>query len=462
MTIPSDDYHDIFDGAPSGDLQPILHRLEELRQAVAGQTLPEATNGSILAVIAEAPRGAPVSLPQPRKQSPSSPPVAVGRSTLTAKPHIVISWPRWAWLAAAVLIVAGSAGLYNLSENGASPVSAAAVLRQAASFSLTKGQVSLFTYRIEMLPIEFSCKFGFFPHVQRGPRFVRFLVRGGSHENDPSIVIQSATQICGGERLPTCPMVVVGHQTYVFNYLCGQRGSTPGPGVQMLPRNEPLPVIADNLFYGASAARTLEDGVRHGVSISARQGFLQGHHVYVVTARDWLGERGPIILYFDAKTYVLRGMDIEHAALYGLQSGREVPEREQIRLVRERINLPPIRWLEALKSLPRYTPEQFPRPPVDNFGADLIVFPGLPAIADLRRSCPGVRDVRALLAVGKTPLEACHTAFPPITATTLAWRLMRPNIHVLNNAVHARIFSRRQVRASIGYEHTKVREWVNN
>lgn len=457
MTNPFDGYDDIFGDEQPFEIAPTLRRLSVFGQTARRHGLSKSKDREILAALRQSsPNDHIVSFPtqDSRHKVPRKRTAGTAASAAMASRRSRLLW-RSAGLAAALVIMAASASLYALTQTRPTTVSAAAVLRRAAAFSLQPGQIARFTYRTTL-------KNGVDTRCLEGST-AAYWVRGRQGTLPQVVVEKSLYEPCFSKV--RCPVVVVQEQVYRFSQLCPglPAGAAPGVGVRMIPRKFSNSGMATNLIYRTSAIRHLEAASSQKGTVVAHRAMLGGHDVYVVTLKlsDDPHEKF-VTLYFDAKSYLLRGMDFPFFdyPTPSPQSGR-LAFVTKVRLIHMNLYASQTPWQRVLSKLPRYTPwVNSLVGPEKQSGADLIGFPGWPTLADAKTSCPGLPQVSPQLLAAESPLELCRTAEPDISVSKLVWRLMRHNISLLNTAVRAHILPRRQVRVSVRAEHRWISKWV--
>jgi hypothetical protein len=198
---------------------------------------------------------------------------------------------------------------------------------------------------------------------------------------------------------------------------------------------------------GAQTARFLQRSLGQLRSVATRPGAFLGHRVDVLTVKHWPGTRtGPLVLYFDRKSHLLRGLDGR-----GLEPG--APRRRwRIRLVQAQMTGTRKAWMESPEHSMLLTLKQYEKPTRRErtiFAGFVPIAIQLPSVADLRAGCPGIHRLDAALWAGMGELGACRTVMSHITAHGLASALTTWDRRQLALAVREHMFSRRAVKPSL-------------
>lgn len=439
------EYDDLLDGEDGESVRPIVDHMATRHRLRVSHSLPTETDQAIRAMIS------------------SSGHISAVTRGFRRSWHPWLLRSGWSATAAAVL-VACVVLAYTLLPRTASPVSADTILRRAAGFATEPGHYATLLYRAQYTynpPIRGSaplCTNG----SRRNATFFSHLWLRGAMRGVPQTVVETITPSCRASR-PTvkprsCPLVFVGAHGYV---LCDPAvpSSRESPyGARAVLQISTFYDIGVNLLYGDGFVRRLRrslDDLKQDSSqtsrnssaprITAHRGTLAGIPVYVITVVNPPGGApGDIVsLYYDVKTYVLRGTDFRSGGI-----------EEKDRLIRAKFSAPPATWDKALALLPPYSPQS--RTKTDPFGSDLVNMEVPLGRSSVRAACPGVSHLASLLYWGVTPVRACKRKYPHVTPSLLAWRMMRPRIRTLQAAQRAGIFPPAEVRASIGFEHAQM------
>ena len=459
MTNQNDSYGDILDNESPPELADLLKKLTMVYASSARRRLPDSARLATRAAIAHEALTSAQLGPEvgAARRKPS------GRSIRRAGANGLLSRPvRYASLACAMLAVVVGLIVCNATTTTIPSVSASAVLQRAAAYGIPRGQFAHFTYRIRVTlsPIwkgTTNCRQG---AGQTETTYSQVWIRG-SEGGTPQAVIERSKP-CDVASLPGCPSVLVGRQLYEYPGACLDLSQGPyfSPAAVMIrPTSWPISTLPSGLFYGPNLAYFLLHSLQRSTTVTAHHTVFQGHAAYELDVRNWPGESpgDDATLYFDAKTHLLLGLN-SHYARYSI---------ERLRLFHEQWYGAKAEWRKSLADLPRW------RSSADG----LISFPGTPTVADFIRACPGI-DAKSIPIPTPTPattsgaihpptrhhgdglLSVCRTIHPTMTASLLAWRIMRPNIERLQAAVRIGIFSALQVHDSITYEHKHLAAWV--
>ena len=453
MNTHSDEFQDILGAEGSDDVRPVLDRLALMAAAASLVKAPPAVDHAVLAAIRDARLGrgsAGLSLPRGSEATPAYPrarlrPVPgnerAGRRRLGSHAGAVIA------AGFAVAAVALAVGLFGLHPAQAPAVSARAVLARALRANLGPTQAASLHYRIVLTDRQ---------HPRSHQTGAADIWIRGSHAGIPETVRENMS-ILPRNRSGECILLqyaLVGNWAYSTPYWNCAGGPMIPFSAMMEPFDGQFPstatVLPANLFYGVAAARLLRGELPGNVSLGHRS--LQGHRVDVIGVRKWPGQpRLSAVLYYDARTSVLRGFDALIKTTWG------AIQQYKLRLVRGRIG-PASGVPTARFSLP---PNVYYRGSSRQRKTWPIALDVQVSRQKLQRVCPGIRRLDLLLNRGTGPLRACRTAIPTMSAPRLASLLMgsRPYA-LLHTAVRSHVFTRALADQSLRAERTSLARWV--
>jgi hypothetical protein len=306
-------------------------------------------------------------------------------------------------LAAVLLLLAALLGYRELTSPA--PVSAQTVLLRAAAIHLPADSAEHLTFRVSVYSGAANRSTVATPNVGRADLWI---------ESDASgEVIDSAQTLILAKKHFFSSFVQSGATTYSYD-----PEGKGGNSIAISPesRYDPIWLVPNHMFDGAAVARTLTAPNQQGVQLLPQQ-TIDGHVVDVVQVDG--GDRPALrtTLYYDARTYVLRGFDTS-----GLDSSYPLPEW-QVRLTSATTipasDAPPHAFT---LNAPADATIQLPGPDFSGFAAAF------------QSECHTTLNLKAVLGSGQAPLSVCRRDNPAVTEMQLLEALIAPTQHDLEVA----------------------------
>jgi hypothetical protein len=310
--------------------------------------------------------------------------------------------------AALLLVLGGLAGYLHLMSP--TPASAQRVLRRAAAIHLAPNSALHVVYRVT---VTFA--------GQSGDK------AAGLHSGTADAWIESdaaGNPVVSAQTLTIdvknifSRYIQAGGETYSYDPEL-RDDNTIAMGSETLL--DPAWLVPNHMFDGATVARYLNaPSQQQGVQLLPEQ-TLDGHTVDVVQVDG--GPDRPALrttLYFDARTYLLRGFDAS-----GIDSSYPIPTW-QVRLASETTmpssSVPPHTFT---LNAPPGARVDLPAPDFAGFGTAF------------EATCHSTLNLKAAIGSGQTPLAACRQTNPGVTETQLVEALVAPMRHDLEAALAA-------------------------
>jgi hypothetical protein len=305
---------------------------------------------------------------------------------------------------AALLLVAGGLVEY-LHVSSPTPVSAQPVLRRAAAVHLPPNSALHLVYRVTVTTAGDAG-----PHPGTADVWIRSDAAG-----HPVASVQTLT--LDVKNIVT-RYVQAGGETYSYDpELHDDNTIAIGPETP----TDPSWLVPNHLFDGAAVAQHLNSpGQQEGVQRLADQ-TLVGHAVDVVQV-DGDPNRPALrtTLYFDARSYLLRGFDAS-----AIDSSYPIPTwqaRLAISTTMPASSAPPHTFTLNAPATARV---DLPAPDFAGFGTAFAA------------TCHGTLNLKAALGSGSTPLAACRQTNPGVTEAQLVEALVAPTRHDFEAALAA-------------------------
>ena len=365
--------------------EPILEALGRAYSSVPSPALREAMDQAVYARMA---LPHPASIRRFHLPTPGRRPLSVG--------------------AALLLVLGGLAGYLRLTSP--TPVSAQPVLRRAAAIHLPPNSALHLVYRVTVTFAGQSGDKGAGPHSGTADVWIESDAAGNP-------VLSAQTLTLDVKNIFT-RYIQTGGETYSHDPE-GRNDNTIA--ISPETRHDPSWLVPNHMFDGATVARYLNaPSQQQGVQLLPEQ-TLDGHAVDVVQVDG--GPDRPALrttLYFDARTYLLRGFDAA-----GIDSSYPIPTW-QARLRNETAmpasSVPPQTFTLNAPATARV---DLPAPDFAGFGTAF------------EATCHSTLNLKAAMGSGQTPLAACRQTNPGVTETQLVEALVAPTRHDLEAALAA-------------------------